>query len=119
VDPDRRTWEPKAPWYERDPFANPNYNDLPLFHEATGYRRDPASSYITTYVRNSTSWDMVWAHQSGGNVALHDGSARWLPNVYEGTTWGSSKSWPSGGVYSFYTYYGVGLDKYVRQALGR
>ncbi len=55
-----------------------------------------------------------WAHTDGGHVATNIGAVFWLPNVYNTDTgFGNSKSWLSGGVNTFYSYYGVGLDRYV------
>jgi len=117
ADTDRRVYEPKSPWYARDPFSNSAFSDLPLFHEATGYRRDPATLFVSTYRRNGTGWAFTWAHEEGGTLAMHDGSARWLPNVFNIA--GSAVSWPSGGVFTIYTNYGTGLDQYARRLVGR
>jgi prepilin-type N-terminal cleavage/methylation domain-containing protein len=104
----------KATWYSNKAMLGDKfYPDRPLFHEATCYRRDPGTSYVTTYSSTiNGSWKLKWSHQDGGNVVTHRGDGFWLGNVYNTNTgYGNSYSWPSGGVYSFY----ANLDVYAKR----
>ena len=69
----------------------------PLFNDAAGYRLIDVQP-IRVY-RESGGWNQKrWAHVEGGNVAYHDGSARWIPN-FDDATW-APRCWPapSGGL---------------------
>ena len=107
----------KSRWYNARALTDSWYGPTPLFNEATAYRRYPNTTYEFCYETNSTSWKIAWAHKDGGNMITHGGDAFWLDNVYDTTSgptfYSHSKGWPSGGVFTFYNYNGVGLDPYV------
>jgi prepilin-type N-terminal cleavage/methylation domain-containing protein len=71
----------------------------PLFNDAAGYRLIDVQP-VTVYLE-SGGWNQKrWAHVEGGNVAYHDGSARWIPN-FEDCTW-HPRCWPASGGYLRY-----------------
>ena len=66
---------------------------LPLLADAAENGRYPDSPTVVTR-DNETNWmDEKWAHYDGGNMIMHDGSAKWYFNA----PWTSSQytDWPS------------------------
>lgn len=108
VDPDAYT---QSPHYCRN-WLGKN-SRLTFLTEASGYRRVP-SDYVKSYARSLGAWKFKWAHASGGHITMSSGEVFWFRNVFDSNLgYGNSKSWPSGGVYTFSNYHGVGLDTYV------
>ncbi len=103
----------KRNWYSSRSIAVNYYMKRPLFHEGTAYRRDPDTNYTTTFRTSQNFMKMQWPHVKGGHAVAHAGEVFWVPNAY--ATWtgyGAGQSWPSGGVFTFYSYSGIGLDHY-------
>jgi prepilin-type N-terminal cleavage/methylation domain-containing protein len=99
-----------AAYYRRGALEHSGKSNRVLLTEASAYRRDS-----TTFVPNGKTlgWNAKrWAHSSGGNLALHDGSAYWLPNQL--VLGALQASWPSGN--SDFLWYGRGpwgFDTYI------
>ena len=70
---------------------DPARAEWPLFHDGAGYRLISIAPIVTHTV--SGGWNQKrWSHQDGGNVAYHNGAARFIPN-FDDCTW-APRCWP-------------------------
>lgn len=78
-----------TPFYYPQMFDNPARNTRPMLIDSNNYRRHqsiPGKPVIDTSI-TSGSTVRKWAHTSGGNYMLHDGSGHWKQNTDEGFGW--------------------------------
>lgn len=103
-----------------------------LFSEASTYRRASDNSSDEIYQSGTSNNHYWWSHFIGGNVALMDGSAHFMPNQAAaplGTGNRNLGAWPTSSWQAPYdrTLYGVGggyasasnLDAYIKLQLGK
>jgi hypothetical protein len=90
-----------TPPYPRNRLDSASLATSPLFTDAGELRRTRPGGVIITAYQQTDYWDRRWAHETGGNMVMHDGSARWVTNALRPSSW---EGWPSsyGVAFSFY-----------------
>jgi prepilin-type N-terminal cleavage/methylation domain-containing protein len=79
-----------------------------LISDAAEYRREEGGSIY----RQSTVWNKLrWSHETGGNIACFDGSAKWFGNHLASPVEYHFRTWPS---YSNMKYGTRGVDQLLR-----
>lgn len=96
-----------------------------LFTDGATARRPNSNTSDEIYHTSLSDSQSQWAHEIGGNLALFDGSAHFMPNFNDiplGTSGRSQGLWPTGGVPPFYSaiYLGTSysFDVYIKAQLG-
>jgi prepilin-type N-terminal cleavage/methylation domain-containing protein len=103
--------EDKGLIYTAKPWLRSDIGRRVLFADAGSYRRDATTLEINLAHKNHISFK--WAHFEGGNLALHDGSARWRPALGVGVPFWQAW-WPSNGYRVNYNF----LDRHVKGEYG-
>ena len=109
----RMSWGgwPGGVTYQREALYKPQngVQNPVLLNDAAGQRTRSGQRIRKTY---HSSNRLPWAHQTGGNVVLQDGSGHWIPNNID-RGWPADSSWGSWVLYTRYDY----VDRYVRDYL--
>lgn len=84
------------PRYPRNVLATGPDSVRPLFTDAGTRRRwrDGTGRIYRQYQEDGQWWSRKWAHYSGGNMAMHDGSVRWIPNA-PWLSGDNARGWPA------------------------